>query len=267
MSARTADLVGAVTLPGGRGVSGEAVERPAGGTGRSRAARRPRQPHAHAALARRGDPDGHARLVRRPVRRHLRPCAGHGLVTIAWTLSMYPSLEAEVAGVVARTLRRVVGVSLDHGQTTAQSGGWLRFVVAHHSLAITRCGSVASTTCASTAPRSTSARDGAGRSSRSSGTSMTSGRRQVHGPPGEWSGGRRPPPQWRLEGSAPVSESLHPEHVRRATQLSGPSASTSQTPARAHARAALARPHRQTLPVSPSETKWSIAVLSGPDRA
>ena len=61
-----------------------------------------------------------------------------GLVMLAWMLNMYKNMKGNIAIVVASLLLLGVGVFLDRSQATVQDVGWMRAMIPHHSLAITR---------------------------------------------------------------------------------------------------------------------------------
>lgn len=61
-----------------------------------------------------------------------------GLVMLGWMLNMYKNLKANVAIVVASVLLLGLGVVLDRSQVTVQDVSWMRAMIPHHSLAITR---------------------------------------------------------------------------------------------------------------------------------
>jgi hypothetical protein len=61
-----------------------------------------------------------------------------GLVMLAWMLDMYKNAKANVAVVAVSLLLLGGGVFLDRSQTTVQDQSWMRAMIPHHSLAITR---------------------------------------------------------------------------------------------------------------------------------
>ncbi|MEX2618875.1 MAG: DUF305 domain-containing protein [Egibacteraceae bacterium] len=61
-----------------------------------------------------------------------------GLVMLAWMLNMYRNTKANIAIVVASLLLFAVGAVLDRSQVTVQDTAFMRGMVPHHSLAITR---------------------------------------------------------------------------------------------------------------------------------
>lgn len=61
-----------------------------------------------------------------------------GLVMLAWMLRMYRSTRANVAVVAVSVLLLAGGIALDRSQATVQDESWMRAMIPHHSLAITR---------------------------------------------------------------------------------------------------------------------------------
>lgn len=61
-----------------------------------------------------------------------------GLVMFAWMMKMYKNTMANVAIVVISVLLLVGGAFLDRSQTTVQDVSFMRGMIPHHSLAITR---------------------------------------------------------------------------------------------------------------------------------
>ncbi|CCG02855.1 conserved protein of unknown function [Blastococcus saxobsidens DD2] len=61
-----------------------------------------------------------------------------GLVMLGWMLNMYKNMKANVAIVAASLLLLGFGVLLDRTQTTVQDTAWMRAMIPHHSMAITR---------------------------------------------------------------------------------------------------------------------------------
>jgi uncharacterized protein (DUF305 family) len=61
-----------------------------------------------------------------------------GLVMLAWMLDMYKSWKANVGIVVASLLLLVGGIALDRNQMTVGDVAFMRAMIPHHSLAITR---------------------------------------------------------------------------------------------------------------------------------
>ena len=61
-----------------------------------------------------------------------------GLVMLAWMLNMYKNVKGNIAIVVASLLLFGGAVFLDRSQTTVQDSAWMKAMIPHHSLAITR---------------------------------------------------------------------------------------------------------------------------------
>ncbi len=61
-----------------------------------------------------------------------------GLVMLGWMLNMYKSVKGNLAIVAASLLLLGGGVFLDRSQATVQDSSWMRAMIPHHSLAITR---------------------------------------------------------------------------------------------------------------------------------
>lgn len=61
-----------------------------------------------------------------------------GLVMLAWMLNMYRSTTANVIVVVVSLLLLATGTVLDRGQTTVDDTAFMKGMIPHHSLAITR---------------------------------------------------------------------------------------------------------------------------------
>lgn len=61
-----------------------------------------------------------------------------GLVMLAWMLNMYKNTKANIAIVAISLLVFAGGVTLDRSQTTVQDDSFMRAMIPHHSLAITR---------------------------------------------------------------------------------------------------------------------------------
>ena len=61
-----------------------------------------------------------------------------GLVMLAWMLNMYKSVKGNIAIVVASLLLFGGGVALDRSQATVGDTSFMRAMIPHHSLAITR---------------------------------------------------------------------------------------------------------------------------------
>jgi hypothetical protein len=61
-----------------------------------------------------------------------------GLVMLAWMLNMYRNTMANIVVVVVSLLLLVVGIFLDRSQTTVDDTAFMKAMIPHHSLAITR---------------------------------------------------------------------------------------------------------------------------------
>ncbi|SEB53040.1 protein of unknown function [Paramicrobacterium humi] len=61
-----------------------------------------------------------------------------GLIMLAWMLGMYKNLKANVAVIVASLLLIGGGIALDRSQITVDDTAFMRAMIPHHSLAITR---------------------------------------------------------------------------------------------------------------------------------
>ncbi|GAB2528421.1 DUF305 domain-containing protein [Paramicrobacterium agarici] len=61
-----------------------------------------------------------------------------GLVMLAWMLGMYKNLKANIAVIVASVLLIGGGIALDRSQITVDDTAFMRAMIPHHSLAITR---------------------------------------------------------------------------------------------------------------------------------
>lgn len=61
-----------------------------------------------------------------------------GLVMFAWMMNMYKNTKANVAVVVISVLLLGTGVVLDRSQVTVQDTGYMKSMIPHHSMAITR---------------------------------------------------------------------------------------------------------------------------------
>lgn len=61
-----------------------------------------------------------------------------GLVMLAWMLNMYKNVEANIAVVVVSLLLLGGGTLLDRSQATVDDTAFMRGMIPHHSLAITR---------------------------------------------------------------------------------------------------------------------------------
>lgn len=61
-----------------------------------------------------------------------------GLVMLAWMLNMYRNTAANVIVVVLSVLLLVAGIVLDRSQSTVDDTAFMKAMIPHHSLAITR---------------------------------------------------------------------------------------------------------------------------------
>ena len=61
-----------------------------------------------------------------------------GLVMLAWMLNMYKNAKANVAVVLASLLLLGGGIAMDRSQATVNDTAFMRAMIPHHSLAITR---------------------------------------------------------------------------------------------------------------------------------
>ncbi|WP_366146669.1 DUF305 domain-containing protein [uncultured Pseudokineococcus sp.] len=61
-----------------------------------------------------------------------------GLVMIAWMLDMYKNTKLNAVVVAASLVLLGGGIALDRSQVTVQDVSWMRAMIPHHSLAITR---------------------------------------------------------------------------------------------------------------------------------
>lgn len=61
-----------------------------------------------------------------------------GLIMLAWMLNMYKNAKANIAVVAVSVLLLVGGVVLDRSQATVGDTAFMRAMIPHHSLAITR---------------------------------------------------------------------------------------------------------------------------------
>ena len=61
-----------------------------------------------------------------------------GLVMLAWMLNMYRNTMANLVVVAVSVLLLVAGVALDRSQATVGDTAFMRAMIPHHSLAITR---------------------------------------------------------------------------------------------------------------------------------
>jgi hypothetical protein len=61
-----------------------------------------------------------------------------GLIMLGWMLNMYRNTKANLAIVAASLLVLALGVTLDRSQTTVDDTAFMRGMIPHHSMAITR---------------------------------------------------------------------------------------------------------------------------------
>jgi hypothetical protein len=61
-----------------------------------------------------------------------------GLIMLAWMLNMYRNVKANVIIVAASILLLAVGITLDRSQATVEDTAFMRGMIPHHSMAITR---------------------------------------------------------------------------------------------------------------------------------
>ncbi|OMQ16536.1 DUF305 domain-containing protein [Modestobacter sp. VKM Ac-2676] len=61
-----------------------------------------------------------------------------GLIMLAWMLNMYKNTKGNLAIVAVSLLLLGGGIALDRSQATVQDTGWMKAMIPHHSLAITR---------------------------------------------------------------------------------------------------------------------------------
>ena len=81
---------------------------------------------------------GHVRFSESRVFMALAMGGTMGLVMLAWMLKMYRNPKANVAVIVASLVLLGGGVALDRSQITVDDGAYLKAMIPHHSLAITR---------------------------------------------------------------------------------------------------------------------------------
>jgi hypothetical protein len=80
----------------------------------------------------------HVRFSRSRVFMALTMGGTMGLVMLAWMLNMYRSVKANIAVVVASVMLLGGGIALDRSQATVGDVSFMRAMIPHHSLAITR---------------------------------------------------------------------------------------------------------------------------------
>lgn len=81
---------------------------------------------------------GHVRFSQSRVFMALTMGGAMGLVMLAWMLNMYKSTKANVAVVGVSVLLLGGGAFLDRSQVTVDDSAFMRAMIPHHSLAITR---------------------------------------------------------------------------------------------------------------------------------
>ena len=81
---------------------------------------------------------GHIRFSESRVFMALTMGGAMGLVMIAWMLNMYKNTKANVAVVIISVLLLGGGVALDRSQIIVDDTAFMRAMIPHHSLAITR---------------------------------------------------------------------------------------------------------------------------------
>ncbi|NCT89454.1 DUF305 domain-containing protein [Cellulomonas sp. APG4] len=81
---------------------------------------------------------GHVRFSESRVFMALTMGGAMGLVMLAWMLNMYKNAKANVAVLTASVLLLAGGIALDRSQVTVDDTSYMRAMIPHHSLAITR---------------------------------------------------------------------------------------------------------------------------------
>lgn len=81
---------------------------------------------------------GHVRFSESRVFMALTMGGAMGLVMLAWMLNMYKSVRANIAVATASVVLLAGGIALDRSQITVDDVAWMRAMIPHHSLAITR---------------------------------------------------------------------------------------------------------------------------------
>lgn len=61
-----------------------------------------------------------------------------GLIMLGWMLNMYQNTKVNIAIILASILLFAAGTVLDRSQITVEDSGFMRAMIPHHSLAITR---------------------------------------------------------------------------------------------------------------------------------
>jgi hypothetical protein len=81
---------------------------------------------------------GHVRLSESRIFMALTMGGSMGMVMLAWMLDMYRNTMANVIVVAVSLLLLVVGIFLDRSQITVGDTAFMRAMIPHHSMAITR---------------------------------------------------------------------------------------------------------------------------------
>ncbi len=81
---------------------------------------------------------GHVRFSQSRVFMAITMGGTMGLIMLAWMLNMYKSAKANVAIVLVSLLLFAGGTVLDRSQATVDDTAFMRGMIPHHSLAITR---------------------------------------------------------------------------------------------------------------------------------
>lgn len=81
---------------------------------------------------------GHIRLSESRMFMALTMGGAMGLVMLAWMWKMYSDTKVNIAIVAASLLLLSAGVFLDRSQVTVEDTGYMKSMIPHHSLAITR---------------------------------------------------------------------------------------------------------------------------------
>jgi hypothetical protein len=81
---------------------------------------------------------GHVRFSQSRVFMTLTMGGTMGLIMLGWMLGMYKSWKANIAVIVASVVLIGGGIALDRSQITVNDTAFMRAMIPHHSLAITR---------------------------------------------------------------------------------------------------------------------------------
>lgn len=81
---------------------------------------------------------GHIRFSESRVFMALTMGGAMGLVMLAWMLNMYKDRKANIAVIIVSVLLLGGGIALDRSQITVDDTAYMRAMIPHHSLAITR---------------------------------------------------------------------------------------------------------------------------------